>query len=243
MGFAIAFDLDFVDGDVTYLFQRNPEQSCLEEPGQCWLGHRAIPAVVAAGPVLGVELPTMVVSAERATELGLIPAAYQEQLIAADPPISREQLEAARAIAARYSGTSVLALEDTRFDTSLLRVAVVVVSGLLALAIVGVALGLVGAESRRDQAVMDAVGAGPWTRRKIVGSSALLVTAIAAIPAVLIGFLPVSIYNALTTPALPIVVPWSTIGAVVFVIPLFAGAVGFATTRRPSSSHLRRAAV
>ncbi|NOY54727.1 MAG: ABC transporter permease [Actinobacteria bacterium] len=241
-GVAIAFDPAFVDGDVTYLQQPNTDFAYVEEAGEYWLGSRAIPAVVADAPRAGRELPDMVVSSRRAAELGLTRTAFPELLLAAAAPISSEQLAAARAVTARYAGASILGLEDTRSNTSLVRVALVAASGLLALAIVGVALGLVAAESRRDQAIMDAVGAGGWTRRKIVASGAMLVTALAAMPAVLIGFLPISIYNVLTTPALPVVVPWPTIGAVLVVIPLVAGAIAFVATRRPSSGYLRRTA-
>jgi len=105
----------------------------------------------------------------------------------------------------------------------------------LALIIVGVAVGLVGAESRREQAILSAVGASPRVRRRLVGANALLMTALAAVLAVPAAMIPMALILISERPRQPVPTPWSVIGIVAIGAPLIAGVLAALASRAPKA--------
>ena len=101
---------------------------------------------------------------------------------------------------------------------------------------------LVGAESRREHAVLVAVGAGPGRRRRTVAANAFFVSALAGVLAVPAGFLPVVILELARRAHRPIVAPWSVIGIVALGAPLIAAAFAGLASREPSSRSLMQPA-
>lgn len=110
----------------------------------------------------------------------------------------------------------------------------------LALAIVGVIVALIGAESRRDQAILVAVGGEPRTRRAVAGSRALVVTLLAGLLAAPAGFTPAVVFRISEDRGYPIVVPWSLLGIVLVAAPLVAASFAALVSRQPRAAHLLR---
>ena len=99
--------------------------------------------------------------------------------------------------------------------------------------IVAVAVALVRAESRRDHAILSAVGASPSTRRRLAGANAALLALLAGMIAIPGGFLPIAVIQTARQASAPIVVPWLTIVAVAVAVPLIAGLAAAAFSRAP----------
>jgi len=200
-----------------------------------------IPAVNAStGAFRTGSLPGAVISQARAAELGLTERFNYRTVLRAAEPITSAQLDEAREIASRHPGMYVVTAEDMMPDAAPVRNAALGMSAAIALGIVAVAVALVAAESRRDQAILTAMGAGPLTRRHVVGSSALLLAAVAAIVAVPAGFIPASIIQLSSNEGYPFVVPWVAIGGVTFVVPAVAGLVAASVSRTPPAAQLLR---
>jgi ABC-type antimicrobial peptide transport system permease subunit len=133
------------------------------------------------------------------------------------------------------SGAYVQSAQDLLSNEAPYRAIVTAISGSVALAVVAVAVALVAAESRRDHAIMVAVGAEPHARRKIVGMTAFLVAGLAALLAVPAGFLPVAVVEAVRRAPYPVVTPWVRMAIVVGLVPLVAGALAALSSRQPKS--------
>ncbi|HEU4354361.1 MAG TPA: FtsX-like permease family protein, partial [Actinomycetota bacterium] len=110
----------------------------------------------------------------------------------------------------------------------------------LALAIVFVIVALVGAESRRDQAILIAVGGEPRIRRAVAGTRALVTAALAGLLAVPAGFLPAAVFRIAQERGYPIVVPWTTVGLVLIATPILAGVCTALVSRQPKAAELLR---
>lgn len=126
-------------------------------------------------------------------------------------------------------------------DYALARTTVTAASLPVALAVVAVAAGLVASESRRSRQILVAVGAGPMFHRKLVAATSSLLALIGALLAVPAGFLPMLALWASQPPGpdrLPLVVPWSTIGIVVFLVPIGAALVSGLVARPPKLGSL-----
>jgi len=233
-GRAVVFDAEVIDGEIVHLEERPSEAGT-------WPDRMDLPAVNAdAGLFRPGYLPGVVISPERAAELGLHRASWEEILLRAAGPITHDQLERARAVAARYPGAHVTALADTIHGDNALRNGALALAAASALAIVGVAVALVSAESRRDHAILTAVGAGPGTRRKVVGGSALLLAGLAGVVAVPTGFIPVTLIQSATNEGYPIIVPWFAVAVVIVGVPVVAGLIAAAVSRRPPAARLLR---
>src|SRR6185437_3666479 len=89
--------------------------------------------------------------------------------------LSGEEIQRAREIASRYPGASVNSVDDLGSHNGPGRWMFGLAGAGLALAIVAVVVALIGAESRKDRAVLAAVGAAPRTRRALAGASAWVV--------------------------------------------------------------------
>ncbi len=67
----------------------------------------------------------------------------------------------------------------------------------------------------------------------MVGATAFLVAAMAAILDVPAGFLPVVVVQAARRASYPVVVPWATMAMVLCLVPLIAAVLAAAASRQP----------
>lgn len=102
------------------------------------------------------------------------------------------------------------------------------------------AIALVGAESRRDGAILVAVGAEPGMRRKVAASTAGLLAGVAGLVAVPAGVLPMTVIQAAQREDHPIVMPWLAIAIVVVGVSVLAGVVAALLSRPPKAAQLLR---
>ena len=243
-----AFTNDLEAGDAVVLVEGIVENGVahLEDPtgGTAFdPAYLDIPAV-AASPGLynarGGDIPTVIISPDRASELGLIADSPYRTIVRAAAPITDEQLAAAKTLASQFAGLTVFGFADTQFDSGLFRAALLSLAAVIALAIIAVAVALVSAESRRDRAILTAVGSAPNTRRFVAGYRAMLLTGLAGWLAIPAGFLPVTLIQLASRQDYPFVVPWLAFAVVGIMLPLIAGAVGALFSRRPPTAQMLR---
>ena len=194
---------------------------------------------------LGLGGLIAIVSPDTAASLGLRPSEHRhlpdaQWVVRAAAPLDDDDLSRARAAAARHPGAVVISERDLGSDASPVRLVVTVAAGILALAVVGVVVALVGAESRRDHAILVAVGASPSTRRKVVGINAWLLATLGGALAVTAGFLPVVVIQLAREAARPVVVPWATMAVALVVVPLVAAVGAAAVSRQPRAVQMLR---
>jgi putative ABC transport system permease protein len=108
------------------------------------------------------------------------------------------------------------------------------------LAILTVVLALVGAESRRDRAILVAVGAGPGARRKLAAADGFLIAALAGLLAIPAGFTPAVVYEVSQRIGNPIVIPWASMALVLLVLPGLAAALAALASRQPEAARMLR---
>jgi putative ABC transport system permease protein len=188
----------------------------------------------------GEFLPTYVVSEKGAKTMGLLPGPpyYYNFLVAAPGPLTDEQIAAVKGVVAQWPGGYARTLEDFLPQFGLARLAATAGAALIALGIVAVVIALIGAEARRDQAILVAVGAGPRARRRISAARAGLVALLAAVIAIPAGFAPVTVVQWSRPEGFPVLVPWTTIAIVALGVPLVASGFGWLTSRAPKSTAL-----
>lgn len=203
-------------------------------------GGISVPAVAVGRPTQTYEseIPRYYISARAAARYGLRARLAEHALLRAPHALSREEIERVRRAISGYEGAYALSKQNYMFHATPARLLVTGAATILALIIVAVTVSLVAAESRREHAVVVAIGAGPGMRRRTVAASALFVTALAGVLAVPAGFLPVAITAVARKQNLPIVVPWTVIGIVAVAAPLVAGAIAGAVSRQPTSRAL-----
>jgi putative ABC transport system permease protein len=201
-----------------------------------------LPAAEAGATGIGAVAAGYVISPQRAAELGLVPRwPHPEQyLLRAPHPLAEEELARIKRLVSDHQGLVAAGAADYYRGEGALRAAVAGVSTLLALAIVGVVVALVGTEARRERAILVAVGAGPRTRRLVAGAVAFLLALLAGALAVPAGFAPVLVFRVAQARGHPIVVPWSTIAVVLLAAPLLAGAAAALVSRQPRAAQLLR---
>jgi putative ABC transport system permease protein len=206
----------------------------------------SLPAVEAGATRYASVMPGgefgYVVSAAVAERLGLvaIPNGGFHLLVRAPHALTGEDTVRAKDLASRYSGIYEYSNFDLGSHGGRVRLWAMIGGAALGLAILAVALALVRAEARREEAVMVAVGAPPGTRRKVAAANALLISLLAGVLAAAAGFLPVAIVERAQTTPEPVVVPWAALAGALLVVPVLAGAAAAAVSRRPPSSMLLR---
>jgi putative ABC transport system permease protein len=185
-----------------------------------------------------------VISPEAAARLGLRPSRAPEGnlkfVVRAPGPLSDEDIRKAKDLAAKHPGAFVTSAKDLGSDAGTIRLILTLAAGVVAMAIVGVAIALVGAESRRDGAILVAVGAEPGMRRKVAASSAGLLAGVAGLVAVPAGVLPVAVIQAAQREGHSIVMPWLAIAIVVVGVSVLAGVVAALLSRPPKAAQLLR---
>jgi putative ABC transport system permease protein len=202
-------------------------------------------AAVEAGSTTYIAMSAFyVISPARAADLGLSPsedsAGYPQYVLRATAPLDDEQIERAKSIAARHQGIAVRAAGDYVHGAGGARLLISGIAIALALAIVFVIVALVGAESRRDQAILVAIGGEPRIRRAVAGARALAFAVLAGLLAVPAGFAPAAVFRVAQAHGYPIVLPWTTIVLVLLVTPLVAGLFAALVSRQPRAAHLLR---
>jgi ABC-type antimicrobial peptide transport system permease subunit len=96
----------------------------------------------------------------------------------------------------------------------------------LALFVVGVSLALAAAETRDERDVLAVVGAAPAVMRTTSAQKAAILTAMSALLAVPVGFLPAVVFTAADGRDAPwLVFPWRTVLLLVVAVPLVTAAV------------------
>ncbi|MEP7223754.1 MAG: FtsX-like permease family protein, partial [Actinomycetota bacterium] len=108
------------------------------------------------------------------------------------------------------------------------------------LMIVGVIVALLSAESRRDGAILVAIGAGPRSRRSVAGASAALIGVLSAVFAVVVGLAPTMVLLHVENHHYPFEVPWAVIAGVVLGVPAIAGLSAALVSRQPKAALLLR---
>ncbi|MGH2572321.1 MAG: FtsX-like permease family protein [Actinomycetota bacterium] len=192
---------------------------------------------------LGQGEDNFVISPDAAALLGLRPSRDPGRVrfgLRASGALTGEDIRRAKDVAAKHPGAFVTSAEDLGSDAGTIRLMLALAAGVVALAIVGVAIALVGAESRRDGAILVAVGAEPGMRRKVAASSASLLAGVAGLVAVPAGVLPVAVIQASQREGHPIVMPWLAIAIVVVGVSVLAGVVAAILSRQPKAAQLLR---
>jgi len=185
-----------------------------------------------------------VISPAAAARVGLAPSHPTDQnvqfVVRAPTSLSKSDVERAKAIAARQPGASVLSLGDLGSHSGFARTTWSLGGAAVALAILAVVLALLGAESRKDRAILVAVGAEPRMRRKLASANGVLVAGLAGVLAVPTGFAPMAVQEISQRVGNVVVVPWATIAFVLLGVPVIAGALAALGSRQPQPAQLLR---
>jgi putative ABC transport system permease protein len=181
-----------------------------------------------------------VISPAAATSAGLSSKPTDTVVLRLPSDLTDADRARAAAILGRYPGATMNDLSNLGSQNGAGRWMFGIGGTVLALLIVAVVVALMGEESRRDRAIVTAVGASPRTRRALSGASAWVVAATAGALAVPAGFVPVTVFRIAQARGYPIVVPWATIAVPVVGVPVIAGVVGALTARQPKPMSLLR---
>ena len=196
---------------------------------------------VPATSVSGTRYTFLVVSPQRAAELGLRPSPMliEYAVLRTAHPLTPSDIKRAKAIVSGQTGIEI-SPPFIPSDTAPLRTFTTLSGMVIALLIVGVIVALLSAESRRDRAILVAIGAGPSSRRSLAGSSAALVGALSAVFAVVVGMVPTMVLLHVENKNYPFVVPWAVIALVVFGVPTIASLSAALVSRQPGAAQLLR---
>jgi putative ABC transport system permease protein len=236
-GKAIGINVEPRDGIVqleTAVFNPTPAQASASQDQE--LEYIDVPAVSVEldyGRLDGA-FTYWVISPQVAAELGFDTAPLGGALMRAPHDLSAADLSVIAA-AAEATGKWSYGLATSQRSDGGLRMLITAVSMIIALVIVAITVALVAAESRREQALLVALGAEPASRRRIVGAGAAMLAALAAVVAIPAGLVPVSVALVSRQAGYPITVPWATVGLVLIAVPLLAGAVA-ALLSRPAKT-------
>jgi putative ABC transport system permease protein len=204
------------------------------QPGQCKEGRSAV----------------IIMSADRAADLGFAPALPTTVLIAPRPlsdaqkkslqdlrgDLVGEAEDAAAAAGKVYqygSGPQIGFEFYEPFSQSLTQLIVGGAALLLALLVTALALGLAAVDNRGDDATLVALGAAPSVRRKVRAWEGTLLVGMGVALAIPIGFLPSLVVGRARYVQNPIMFPWITVGILLIVVPTLAWLIGFASARTP----------
>jgi putative ABC transport system permease protein len=183
---------------------------------------------------------TYVISPGAAAAAGLSGRPNDTFVLRATSDLTDDDLRRARTIVGEHLGATVYSVSDLGSQNGAGRWLVGVAGSAVALAIVTVVVALVSEESRRDRAIVTAVGASPRTRRALGGACAAVVAAVAGMLAVPAGFIPVTVFRIAQARGYPIVIPWAAIAVALLGVPILAGLAGAITSREPKPMSLLR---
>jgi len=195
-----------------------------------------IPAVsVGGGTGLGDPVPRYFIPAHLLTKYAMYEGNTNTGLLRAPHALTKLEAERVKHAVSLIPGGYAQAQRDYIIDSTPMRLAMTGAAMALALIIVAVAVALVGAESRREQAILSAVGAAPGVRRRMVGANAFLMTSLAGVLAVPAGLVPMALILISERPRQPVPVPWSVVAMVALGAPLVAGLIAALVSRQPKS--------
>jgi putative ABC transport system permease protein len=187
-----------------------------------------------------VDEYTYVISPDAAARAGISSKPNDTYVMRAASDLTDSDLRRAREIVAGHLGATMYSVSDLGSQNGPGRLYFGIAGTVLALAIVGVIVALMGEESRKDRAIVSAVGAAPRTRRALAGASAWVVAAVAGTLAIPAGFVPVTVFRIAQARGYPIVVPWAAIAVAVVGVPMVAATVGALASRQPKPMSLLR---
>lgn len=148
-------------------------------------------------------------------------------------PVTDTQLEQAQQLAASFGQRITAEDGPPQIATGAIKTAATVGAGALSLLIVGVGLLLIGAETKRDDAVLAAVGASPHHRRTLAAARAATLTLLGAILAIPAGLLPIwGLATATDTGAAAgrLTLPFGTIAMTLIAVPTIAAIAAWLLT-------------
>ncbi|WIE64832.1 ABC transporter permease [Curtobacterium sp. MCLR17_036] len=130
---------------------------------------------------------------------------------------------------------------------ALIRAIVLALAAAVTIGATAVALGLARSDGRRDDEVLDAVGAAPRLRRQVSTWQAAILTTVGAVIGTLLGLLPIRALTirfgeqAAGVNHLPFVPDWPVLGLLAIGLPLVVSAGAWLTTRSRRRVAVRRA--
>lgn len=211
-----------------------------------------VPTSATSVPLLG--MPQLLVTSERAADLGLRQVPGDVVLVAPGPitasqasrlrDLQRDALDQARDAA--FDGPAVTTEVTTHRDlgrTTDGPVNALALQGIFAalvlaicLLVIAMNLWLAAAESRDERDLLEVVGASPATLRRTSSHKAVLLAGLGTVLAIPLGFLPAVVVSRAMSPRLPVVFPWAITALLVVVVP----AVAYLVTSAGSSLRVAR---
>ena len=170
-------------------------------------------------PVYGGLAPYWVPRSKLA-EAGLVETTVA-WLLTSPAPLTGEQQALARQAAGH---TLVVETTTPKESTASIRLVTGVGGGVVALSILAISLALLRSETGEERQVLAAVGAPLRTRRRITAATAALLAGTGAVLAIPTGYLALVGLLGNPTAGYGFVVPWETLAAVLFGLPLVATA-------------------
>jgi putative ABC transport system permease protein len=248
-GAVVAFGTNLVpDGQVTLAITDIPRPA----------RHITVPAVeVTTGSYTGQELPSFAISRQTAQRLGLpgltTPPRY---LIRAPRPLSDAQRDQLRTLQTRsdFAATSWAEpdpdLQSFAQGMRSILLALLAVTGIIALGSVAAACALALSEAHQDLTTLGQLGATPTMTRRLMAAQAWLLATLGGLLAVAIGLGPAVIQALaswqvrprLTIPVgpSPLAVPWTLVAVVAVAIPALAAAAASLLGHSPAPLTPRR---
>jgi putative ABC transport system permease protein len=187
----------------------------------------------------GGVVPHYLIPVGLAARYGMQAAPTASQaLFRAPHSLTDRDIDRVRRAIGTIPGAYAQSANDLREDHTSLRLLITGAAIVLALVIVAIAVALVASESRRERAILSAVGAAPSFRRRLAAGNAFLLTGIAAWLAVPAGFVPAALIEISKRAGYPIIIPWQVIGLVAIVTPAVASLFAALASREPKSNML-----
>lgn len=193
---------------------------------------------------VGLDEQNFAISHEQAEDLQLRPSTLPEHrvrlLVRLPHDVDSERLLALREAIDEDQLVSLTSLQELDPPADLPRLVSAGAGVAGALAIVGVIVALLASESRRERAILVALGASPRSRRFVAGWNASVVGLLACVFGVAIGVAPAMMQLLASSDGYTIVFPWRMVAAVVVVVPFLAGVLGAIFSRQPGAAALLR---
>jgi putative ABC transport system permease protein len=188
-----------------------------------------------------VAFPAALVEAQRPAVAAVLSPAAARRLdlpvndsavvFAFDRLPTEDEEEAVSAALEREGIPSEFAVErgfESSYGAGLL--ALVLAAAAVTLGAAGIATGLAQADARADYATLAAVGAAPSTRRRLAAAQAGVVATLGAALGVAAGLVP-GVAFVWALPSFHVVLPWTSLGVTVVVVPLLAALAAALLTR------------
>jgi len=235
---------DISDGKVTLdlLFQSHPDG----DDNRMTTTTVTLPAeLVSAHPAA----MRAVLSPAAAARAGLRTAPLGSIWLPSRTPSGAETQQINAALGRVAANSSVSVEHGYQSDSSAIAIGLALAASAVAIGAAAIATGLAAADSQADLATLAAVGAAPRIRRTLSGFQCTVIAAMGALLGAAAGVVPAwalwryrssssgttysftSVSYRLTQPAMPLVLPWGTLAALVLGLPLLAWLLAAGLTR------------